>query len=109
MNGVSREFTNIIPGEINSETKFGRNISLRSLIGVLAVFIVTQEFVDMVHPSLQLVYSIFSAVVGVFLVSPTKNPEKKIYQCMYMSFIKKQQVIKAIDKEAATEIECETS
>lgn len=109
MNGVSREFTNIIPGEIDSETKFAKNISLRALIGVLAVFFVTQEFVGLVHPTLQLVYSIFSAVLGVFLVLPTKNPDKKIYHCMYLSFIKKQQVIKPIDKEEARSFEQEAS
>lgn len=103
---ISKNFTKIIPGEIDSETKFSKKLSLRTLIEMLVVIIVTQNFSDYIHPNLQLMYTIFCFVLALFLVFPSKsNPEKKMYHCIYLSLIKKRKTYRAIDREEALEFE----
>ena len=84
-----RMVSNIIPAEINSEIKITKAVSFRDLVVGFFAFIGSQQLSFLVHPILQLPYIVFCLAVIVSLLLPSaKNPGKKMYQCVLLSFTK---------------------
>lgn len=97
---VARDFNKIIPQEISSEIKLTKGITMRAVIVIVATIFVTEQFSGIVHPSLKIVYNIFSVIVGVCMMLPSsKNPGKLLYQTLMLTFMKDRTVYHPIESE----------
>ena len=70
MTRISRNFSHIVPREIESDMRFIKFLSLRDLMVIVCLVMVSNNFMGMVHPKLQLFYFLFTILAGLFLVMP---------------------------------------
>lgn len=91
-------YNTIIPAEINSEPRFTKYITMRTLMIVMGVFIVANTIKDVVHPSLTVYFMFFSLFVGITLIIPSNaNGGKRLYQTLMLSMRKDTAVYHAIN------------
>lgn len=99
MTRINRNFSHIVPREIESDMRFVKFLSLRDLMVIVCLVMVANNFMGMVHPKLQLLYFLFTILAGLFLVMPAykDNAGKKNVEVMFLILLKKRFIYYSID------------
>lgn len=107
MTRINRNFSHIVPREIESDMRFIKFLSLRDLIIIVCLVMVSNNFIGMVHPKLQLFYFLFTILAGLFLVMPAykDNAGKKNVEVMFLILLKKRFIYYSIDDPIEKELE----
>lgn len=107
MTRINRNFSHIVPREIESDMRFIKFLSLRDLIIIVCLVMVSNNFIGMVHPKLQLFYFLFTILAGLFLVMPAykDNAGKKNVEVMLLILLKKRFIYYSIDDPIEEELE----
>lgn len=89
-----------IPKEISTELKINKSLYLFDLMLLLSLLVFRMALSNLVHPSLSWWFTIFVVVLGVFLIiRPSSNPQKRMYQSIYLAIIRRKDTYKSIDYE----------
>lgn len=89
-----------IPKEISSELKINKALYLFDLLFIIGLLVSTMVFNNFVHDSLKIVYYIFMVIVGVIAIwRPVTNPQKRMYEVLYITIMHKKTTYSAIDTE----------
>lgn len=89
-----------IPKEISSELKINKALYLFDLLFIIGLLVSTMVFNNFVHDSLKIVYYIFMGIVGVIAIwRPVTNPQKRMYEVLYITIMHKKNTYSAIDTE----------
>lgn len=92
-----------IPTEISTELKINKMLYLFDLLFMVGLLIFYQMTRSFVHSSLSVVYAIFLAAFGLFMiVRPTTNPQKRMYQAILFALIKRKDTYCSIDIEGGS-------
>lgn len=77
----------LIPQEIKSETYFGRGMYFFDLAFIAMWYMIMSLFEDIVDPRVRIIYMGLNVIVPAILTRrSTKNPEKRIYESIIISF-----------------------
>lgn len=97
---INREFSNIIPAEIDSEIKFGRSFTAKRFVFIILFNSVTGQLKDIIHPRLLLLYYVFCALISIVLVLPSRsNPGRLLYDTLLLSITRDRRVYHPIDTQ----------
>lgn len=95
---VAKNFSKIIPKEVDSETKINKYLSLKTFVIALISIVVTQQFSGIVHPKLTIPYAGFCFVLSLLLVVPAyQNPGKHMFHTLMFSAVKDKTVYHPIE------------
>lgn len=87
-----------IPREISSELKITKGIFLYDLLLIVSLILFRFVTLGLVHNKFQGFYTLLLIAFGIFLViRPKSNPQKRMYQAIYLAFIRKKDTYCAID------------
>lgn len=77
-----------IPREISSELKITKGIFLYDLLLIVSLILFRFVTLGLVHSKFQGFYTLLLIAFGIFLViRPKSNPQKRMYQAIYLAFI----------------------
>lgn len=83
--------------ETRAETKVYKFIYLRDFFFILIYLVAALLFSEMVHSSLIIVYWIFTVIVVIFLVMPSRgNPKRRNYMAIYVMITADKKVYKPL-------------
>lgn len=89
-----------IPKEISTELKINKALYLFDLIFILGVLAITLVFKNFIHPLLFFPYYIFMGFFALVMIwRPFTNPQKRMYQVLYITIMKSRDTYCAIDTE----------
>lgn len=89
-----------IPKEISSELKINKVLYLTDLAILIAALVFTFLVSRIVYqPFMWFFYAFMAVVAGLMIIRPASNPKKRMYQAIYLSIMKKNDVYSPIDYE----------
>lgn len=89
-----------IPKEISTELKINKALYLFDLMLLLILLVIGSSLSNIIHPSLKWWFVGFLIILGVFLIMrPISNPQKRMYQAVYLALIRNKETYKSIDYE----------
>lgn len=89
-----------IPKEIRTELKINKVLYLFDLLFIIGLVVFTMTTKSLVHPMLQIPFYIFMLIVGVLLiVRPSTNPQKRMFEVLFIMLARKRYTYCAIDQE----------
>lgn len=89
-----------IPKEIRTELKINKALFLFDLLFIIGLVVFTMTTKPLVHPMFQIPYYIFMLIVGVILiVRPNTNPQKRMFEALFIALARKRSTYCAIDRE----------
>lgn len=99
MTRINRDFPHIVPREIDSDVRFIKFLSLRDLMLIVCLVMVANNFIGAVHSKLQLLYFLFTLIVGIYLIMPAykDNAQKKVFEVILLIAMKKKSIYYAIE------------
>lgn len=87
-----------IPSEVSTELKINKALYLFDLFFLIGVLVFRMITIRFVHSDYTLYYTIFLSVFAIFmLIRPSTNPQKRMYQALLYSIVRKKDHYSSID------------
>jgi hypothetical protein len=89
-----------IPKEISTELRINKVLYLIDFFLVMGLLLITIILKNFVHPVLILSFYLFMGIVGIILIwRPGTNPQKRMYEVLIITLVRKKSTYCAIDTE----------
>ena len=87
-----------IPNEVSTELKINKFLYLFDLLFIISLIVIRQITIPFIHSRFSIYYTIFLALFGLFMIiRPSSNPQKRMYQTILYSLVRKKDNYSAID------------